>query len=322
MDFLEALFADYFEAEGKFIVVRSTRDPGQPGKLTYYPGIAKLSAAQFPEDSHVFFGVCPREKMDPGLKHIRYCVSLWAGLDLGPDGYSGQESHFSSPDDMIEAIQSFPLDPSIIVRSGQGMHLYWLLDRPIEIPDPRALETVVGILNRHFRCDARPGVGSMLRLPDTVNRRARTSADRCHVEHLDPDLRYGAGDFRGLDLHKPGESAAQKRISPERIDSTGTPGTATNRTLPKISGSAFQTAEKENESAGDDDEVSCQVIEAVEDFPASFTQEDLDYLAEAIADRLGEKFLEGFARKISQHLVDLAVEKVFARLNAGDDEGW
>ena len=61
-------------------------------------------------------------------EHIRFATALWAGIDVGPGGYSGLNNHFADLPEARKAIESFPISPSIIVQSGRGLHLYWLFE--------------------------------------------------------------------------------------------------------------------------------------------------------------------------------------------------
>jgi hypothetical protein len=79
------------------------------------------------EKANLFFGVCPRfgggEKFDLAWQ-IRVVRTLWADLDN------------CTPEEALERCQTAGLSrPSIILRSGHGVHLYWLLFEPIMITD-------------------------------------------------------------------------------------------------------------------------------------------------------------------------------------------
>ena len=81
------------------------------------------------EKFNIFFGVCPRfgdkGRFDLAWQ-IRIARALWADID-----------HLTV-DEARERITKAGLpDPSIIVNSGNGVHLYWLLDEPYLIDDAR-----------------------------------------------------------------------------------------------------------------------------------------------------------------------------------------
>ena len=97
--------------------------------VTTFEGTAKRSAT---ERTNTFFGVCPRVG---GKKHetfdlawqIRTVRCLWSDVD------------HAKPDEVVERCKAAGLPtPSIVVSSGNGSHLYWLLDEPYLIDDVEA----------------------------------------------------------------------------------------------------------------------------------------------------------------------------------------
>ncbi len=172
-DFLEALFQRYFRKREGFILARAVRHLDHKISTRFFPNIELLARELYLEDQHVYFGVCPRESMKPDKKHIRYLVALWAGMDLASEGYSGRNRFFFGHSQAARAIRSFPLPPSIIVESGWGVHLYWLLKQVTEIRDPALVEALLRKINVYFQCSTEVGIDSVLRLPG--NRELQTS---------------------------------------------------------------------------------------------------------------------------------------------------
>jgi hypothetical protein len=93
----------------------------------------QLSAA---ENANIFFGVCPRfghkGRFDLAWQ-IRKVRALWTDID-----------HVSVGDAGALITKSGLPQPSIIVNSGNGVHIYWLLDEPYlinDVGDPPAVET-------------------------------------------------------------------------------------------------------------------------------------------------------------------------------------
>lgn len=98
--------------------------------------LARLATSSESERTNLFFGVCPRfgnkGRYDLAWQ-IRIIRCLWADLD-GCDVDQAAERCAS---------QSIPV-PTAIVNSGNGVHLYWLLDRPFlidDVGDPPPVET-------------------------------------------------------------------------------------------------------------------------------------------------------------------------------------
>lgn len=83
---------------------------------------------------------------------------LWAEID--------DKDRILSEDE-IKSIQNDEYRPSIMVRSGGGWHLYWLLDEFVE--DPARIELSNKWLAERFKCDACFDVNRILRVVDTLN---------------------------------------------------------------------------------------------------------------------------------------------------------
>lgn len=79
------------------------------------------------ERLNIFFGVCPRLGGDGRFDQawqIRTVRTLWADID-----------HVDVAEARIRVEKAGLPEPSIIVNSGNGVHLYWLLDSPYQIDD-------------------------------------------------------------------------------------------------------------------------------------------------------------------------------------------
>ena len=126
------------------------------------PNLKSLATDRFDEDQSILFSVCPRERMKPGPEHIRYLVALWSGLDLEPAGYSGRHSYLHGPAQAAKAVRSFHFPPSIVVESGHGLHLYWLLKSVVEISDNERVETLLQRIASHFLCNTQVPLDSFL----------------------------------------------------------------------------------------------------------------------------------------------------------------
>jgi hypothetical protein len=131
---------------------------------------------------------------------IRYLVALWAGLDLAADGYSGKTQYFREMSYAAKAVRSFPLPPSIVVESGWGVHLYWLLKSITEVDDPQRIEKILSSLSDYFQCKRPIAIDSVLRLPDTFNPKHQPSVVQCTVKYLNGEFRYDLEDFEHLTL--------------------------------------------------------------------------------------------------------------------------
>jgi len=197
-DFLEALFAQYYKEHRGFILVKSFKRGDPKMSTRYFPNIDILAKEHYGEDRDVYFAVCPRERMKAEKEHIHYLVALWADLDIGGEGHEEKNIFFEGPQQAAKAIRSFPRAPSIIVESGRGAHLYWLLRVVEKIDDPARVEKALRNISEHLQCDTDINLDAVLRLPETVNTKIPGRPVNCDVKFINPNFRYTLDDFEDL----------------------------------------------------------------------------------------------------------------------------
>lgn len=197
-DFLEALFGEYYKDNRGFILVKSVKQGDSKMGTRYFPNIDILAKEHYGADRDIFFGVCPRERMKAEKEHIRFLVALWADLDIGEEGHEKKKTFFEGPQQAARAIRSFPRAPSIIVESGRGAHLYWLLKQVHEITDPDRVEKIIEGISEHLRCDTDMSLDTVFRLPQTVNTKVGGKPVDCEVKFINPNFRYSLQDFENL----------------------------------------------------------------------------------------------------------------------------
>jgi hypothetical protein len=198
-DFLDALFSEYYKDHRGFILVKSFKR-GDPKQSTrYFPNIEILAKEHYGEERDVYFGICPRERMKAEKEHIHYIVALWADLDIGQEGHEDKQRFFEGPQEAARAIRSFPRAPSIIVESGRGAHLYWLLRQVSEVSDPERVEKALRNINEYLNCDTDVNLETVLRLPETVNTKIAGKPVNCEVKFINTNFRYSLQDFENLE---------------------------------------------------------------------------------------------------------------------------
>ncbi len=135
--------------------------------------------------------------------------NIYVGVALRRPGGGGGEACLALPalfvdidfkltprDQARAAVRRSPLKPSVVVRSGGGVHLYWLLREPMDLPEeaPRAKALLRGIA-RYLGGDlgaAEPA--RILRIPGTLNRKYRPPR-RVVLAQLDSARRFNPSDF-------------------------------------------------------------------------------------------------------------------------------
>ena len=297
----------------------------------FYPNIMELSNAEFPPNRNVYFGVCPRQRMHVGKEHIailRPSGQVWIWR---PGGYSGLNSNFVDVKEAREAVKAFPLKPSIIVQSGRGFHLYWLLQSQKKIPDVEAVENLLRKLNDHFRCPSPVGIDSTLRLPGTwnprgpkgprnvlwntwilrfaiirLNFRIWISEKLRHPKSRVPRFFRGKEQSRtapGLEISKSDKKLAPELERPdvqEELEQAKPNVSVEPRFLRKI---------VENNYEQGDNQTSLKKL----------ADKDLDDLANKLADNLVQRITENLSNGHFDRIIDGLVEKLINRIFPGNN---
>lgn len=136
-------------------------------------------------ESDLYFGVSPRVRGDYDTIS-RTCVA-WADVDL--------KDFKDNPDKAARAIATFPLNPSFIINSGHGFHVYWLLEG--EVTGAEAQEICRGIM-RIVGSDPTHNALQILRIPGTTNWKDPDEPALVVVMVSNPGTRYDAGDLLKL----------------------------------------------------------------------------------------------------------------------------
>lgn len=141
----------------------------------------------------VYFGVCKRSHKGGKKQDVLGATCLWADIDCVSNG--------QSIDGTLALIGQMPsnIQPSIVVHSGGGLHLYWLLDRvytfePSRFDDQSMgwIETANVAMGELVGGDNVHDVTRVMRIPGSFNNKRRPEKE-CKViycaHHLKYDLR-------------------------------------------------------------------------------------------------------------------------------------
>lgn len=137
------------------------------------------------QGANLYFGVNPRDYRSGKKQAVTKCRVLWADLD---------DCTFA---DARERWRNQIPEPSIVVNSGHGVHLYWTLDHPAFVRDPKDqghLEASLKSLYRDLRSDMTQDITRLLRLPGFFN--MKNSPVPCRLEQFTPSVLHSFSDFR------------------------------------------------------------------------------------------------------------------------------
>ena len=214
-----------------------------PGRKTHlFPasdlvGMSEL-ASQLTGDIYFGLGATGRQLTDyerPKNEEIAAIPGLWVDIDIRhPQAHKSQDL----PQSVAEAMAILPdgLQPSLVVWSGYGIHVYYLFREPWELESPeernqatellRGLQAVVkhNAALKNWKVDTTADLARVLRLPGTMNHKLQTPVQATVIEQA--DVRYNPDDIESLlpEVPKTPASTTQRKTAFERRPTDGQAG--------------------------------------------------------------------------------------------------
>lgn len=221
--FIDTLFepSDLLEIRG---IVAPDYHRNEPGRLVIrrwvtageLPALSDMLHKENRDGVNIYFGVNPRAALYSGTKAgIRLCRTVWADMD-----------RISLPDarKRWEAL-SLP-EPTVIVNSGHGIHLYWKLSEPVRFSswkERAAFEATLKSLYRDLGSDSTQDVTRLLRIPGYLN--VKQAPVPCTLVSCKPDQTFPLSLFERW----------QETEAPNPSHLASTPATGTDLTTVVIS---------------------------------------------------------------------------------------
>jgi len=128
IEFLASFFRDVTEHAVELRSLSNDRSGPPKPLFTRDPEMIEAHCRRFDApDRGMYFGICTRTLgASQGRRaDLAECRALWADIDCLKDGIDKAEA--------IAAVKTLPIPPSIIIDSGGGLHLYWLLIETIDV---------------------------------------------------------------------------------------------------------------------------------------------------------------------------------------------
>lgn len=147
---------------------------------------AALACTLTTQNRDVYFGVTPSNTFYKGIagrgkaENATALVALWADVDLACGVHSAQSKNPADAATVKTLLKGMP-NPSIAVHSGGGLHLYWLLQEPIEITDTESRKKATSLIEgwqqsirtvfsaQGYSLDSTADLARLLRVPGTFN---------------------------------------------------------------------------------------------------------------------------------------------------------
>ncbi len=255
LEFLQALYPEPLGPGQLVVWTRSKRGGTKHSNWCSNLDHAARLAQKYRASRDVYFGVAlhdldaavrvarrRRPRVQKGsVRGTKESVSalpaVWADVDVAGDTHA---SGVLPPDRAaaLNLLEAVPQPPSIVVWTGGGFHVYWLLREPWVLETPAEREQAEGLVRKvqwalqkeagvhGWRIDHTADLGRVLRLPGTLNQKGGRGLP-VTVEHFPlvargdgADWRYEPDDFDLLEA-PPGRDRGERPWSAGKGESDG-----------------------------------------------------------------------------------------------------
>jgi P4 family phage/plasmid primase-like protien len=160
-------------------------------------------------DSHnVYFGVGVRKAALGDYKRgknedVLSLPGVWVEIDLQSGDHAA--GNLPAEEDVQGILDTFPLEPSIVVHSGGGLHCYWLFQEPATIVSVKSMQSAERMLHRFqnvfirlgrakgFHIDNTADLARVLRVPGTYN--LKSNPKPVTTQLFEPEIRYSLSEL-------------------------------------------------------------------------------------------------------------------------------
>jgi uncharacterized protein (DUF927 family) len=234
-EFLETMYGN---VTGGFLTVWTRPDK----RTVFFPTTDLEAAAKYAEsrfDTHdVYFGMGLRKEPLPdgkrgGNTDISCITAFWSDIDVKSPAHK-ETALPETNDEAMAFLDTLPLKPSIVVSSGNGLHVYWLFETPLGIATEAHRSNISATLfgwqgyinnaarERGWKLDNTSDLARALRVPGGVNHKL---GDGRRSEILfDSGLRFSPSDFTPYipksAPHVPGNSTADNSEFKAKVGSS------------------------------------------------------------------------------------------------------
>lgn len=167
----------------------------------FYSSISELDWAEVNKRNekgfNAYFGPGRRVGRDGSKDGVSEILAIWADLDAKD----------FNPKDLstgvllaMDRVHTLPVDrwPSVVVESGNGYHLYWLLREPLNTTTRAGRERAEAIMRglaKHLGGDHTHDIGRVMRLPGSLNVKDPGDPKPCKIVMANYDRRFSPNDF-------------------------------------------------------------------------------------------------------------------------------
>lgn len=223
--FLDALFANVEEGWINAFSIH----PGTGVRTTKWFTVDQTAelvdhAMNLALDEDVWFSVATRgenlgEGRRGGAAECAYIGALWADIDVDGPNHANKSGLLPSDDLGRTLVRTFPIYPSIIVKTGGGYHAYWLLDEPLSIDEAKPILARWAATWTKHAADNGCAVDNVfdlprvLRVPGTLNHK-NGAGSLVEVLVDKRDTRYSYSDIIEATIEPPADPVRAERSTP------------------------------------------------------------------------------------------------------------
>lgn len=198
-DFLKEIFAGCTGlVEIRLIPINESQNGKEKGAMPTFFEADKVSLKELEkyddEAYHSCFGVATRKEKKGNKEAVFEVPALCVDIDC--------KDFADSKDSINEHIKTVEdnegLKPSYKVDSGNGCHLYFLLDQPMIISteeDRKYIESISKGFSKLYKGDCTWDISRVMRLPGTFNLKDQDKPKLCEVIEAHPNRKYRLSDF-------------------------------------------------------------------------------------------------------------------------------
>jgi hypothetical protein len=206
-DFLRLLYGD--KSESGCLVLWTKNDRRSFYYSTEEFDKAAAFALELSIDRDVYYGIgLQREKLDigRGTEDTIICLpGLWLDIDIKGLNHNAVDLP-PDTESALGLIKACDLEPTMVVSTGGGLHVYWLFDEPMilnteadrskaKLLSQRFQESFIKLAETHgWKIDNTSDLARVLRLPGTLNHK-QTPSSTVKVIKYNEDYRYKIDDF-------------------------------------------------------------------------------------------------------------------------------
>lgn len=205
--FIKALFGKYFTEgcvgyiEFRVIKDKTENSPSECVERIFCESIIKATSSTIlnrlkhfnDQGLSIYYGVLPRGRRSGQEFDVEWITTLWADLDA--KDYPGGKN------EAWQTALSFLIQPSIVIDSGHGFHMYWLL-HPEKITDVTKVKGIIKGVGGTMGADSVYDLGRILRLPGFYNQKHPEEYSVCKIVqgYFHPEKKYTLSDFKKYEI--------------------------------------------------------------------------------------------------------------------------